>query len=220
VTRASVHDKAVASVQSISEYAPSRQTSVLVKDGSLHLRYETGVATLTLPGEKQHEVFNLVEITFSTPSGHHIDGQFSDGELSMIHRSNKGEHAVISCLFNAEPNVTSYTPPSMLRGVFDLLLSPPLASMESITQQIRSGAFAFDTLYMFNASSVLPQSESVYQYSGSLAVPPCTESTIFVLKEIQQVKPAQLSLLREFGFTARPTQPINGRIISRNFDAP
>ena len=164
----------------------------------------------------------MQEITFSTPSGHHIDGHFSDGELQLIHRSSKGEHVVVSCMFDAISNVTQSenSPPSMLRTVFDqLLLASPLASLESITKQIRSGDLAFDTSSVFNASSVLPASGSTYQYDGSLTVPPCTErTTVFVLKEIQPVDRAQLALLREFGFTARPTQPINGRSVLRNFE--
>ncbi|HWC19092.1 MAG TPA: carbonic anhydrase family protein, partial [Terriglobales bacterium] len=69
-----------------------------------------------------------------------------------------------------------------------------------------------------NAANLLPHSFGYYTFEGSLTTPPCSEGvTWFVLKNPREVSPAQVTTFSKlYPNNARPTQPLNGRIISES----
>jgi carbonic anhydrase len=68
----------------------------------------------------------------------------------------------------------------------------------------------------FNPVSMLPPDRAKYlQYIGSLTTPPCTEGVVWiVLRQPVSASAEQIALFRKMvGMNARPTQPVNGRLI-------
>jgi carbonic anhydrase len=68
-----------------------------------------------------------------------------------------------------------------------------------------------------NAADLLPMDSPYYAYSGSLTTPPCTEGVNwFVLQQRGQASQEQIDAFTAIiGANARPTQPLNDRMISQ-----
>ncbi len=64
-----------------------------------------------------------------------------------------------------------------------------------------------------NPIFLLPSDRSYFRYTGSLAMPPCTESVLWlVMREPLEVSRWQIQRIAQaVGPNARPLQPLNGR---------
>ena len=75
---------------------------------------------------------------------------------------------------------------------------------------------AVDLAEHVNFGGIIPAKHDYYRFSGSLTTPPCSEGvTWIVFKQPEQASKAQLKQF-EAAFhhgNARPTQPLNGRLI-------
>ena len=66
-----------------------------------------------------------------------------------------------------------------------------------------------------NAIELIPARHSFYEYEGSLTTPPCTQGvTFFIMDTPMEFSKQQIATFAAiYPDNARPTQPLNGRII-------
>jgi len=142
--------------------------------------------------------YKLLQFHFHHPAEERFNGKGFALDAHFVHRAEDGELAVVTVLFeegSANPE---------LQRLWDYM---PLDSNDSL----RSGEGV-----TFNPVSMLPSDRSKYlQYIGSLTTPPCTEGVVWiVLRQPVSASAEQIALFRKMvGMNARPTQPVNGRLI-------
>ena len=68
---------------------------------------------------------------------------------------------------------------------------------------------------MVNITDIMPKSNEYYHYLGSLTTPPCSQGVNWnVMKEVSYVSKSQVDKFKEFfPHNARPTQPLNKRVV-------
>lgn len=139
--------------------------------------------------------YDLVQFHFHTPSEHTIAGEHYPLEVQLIHRDGAGKLAVISVLYDvgAESKVLaglwSAWPPKV--GVEDKLKKP------------------------FDPSALLPETRTVFRYTGSLTAPPCTEGVIWnvMRRTLSDARPHLDMFGLHYKANARDVQPLGGRKI-------
>jgi carbonic anhydrase len=133
------------------------------------------------------EFYRLDNFHFHTPSEHNIRGFAAPAEMHVVHKSVKGNYAVIGVMVT-----TGRVQDKALMPVFANL---PLKVCAKVAAKI-----AFDTL--------LPKELPIYYtYIGSLTTPPCTEGVNwYVLDEPLEILEEDLPKLGELGPNARPIQ--------------
>jgi carbonic anhydrase len=142
--------------------------------------------------------YKLLQFHFHHPAEERFNGKGFALDAHFVHRAEDGELAVVTVLFEegaANPE---------LQRLWDYM---PLDSNDSV----RSGEGV-----TFNPVSMLPLDRAKYlQYIGSLTTPPCTEGVVWiVLRQPVSASAEQIALFRKMvGMNARPTQPVNGRLI-------
>ena len=142
--------------------------------------------------------YKLLQFHFHHPAEERFNGKGFALDTHFVHRAEDGELAVVTVLFEegaANPE---------LQRLWDYM---PLDSNDSL----RSGEGV-----TFNPVSMLPTDRAKYlQYIGSLTTPPCTEGVVWiVLRQTASASAEQIALFRKVvGMNARPTQPVNGRLI-------
>jgi carbonic anhydrase len=103
--------------------------------------------------------YDLVQFHFHTPSEHTIAGEHYPLEVHLVHRDGGGKLAVIGGLYDvgAESKVLAGLWSAWPRkaGVEDKLKKP------------------------FDPSALLPETRTVFRYTGSLTTPPCTEGVLW-----------------------------------------
>lgn len=154
--------------------------------------YHNG-GTLSIAG---HE-YKLAQFHFHTPSEHTLDGEHSAMEMHLVHKDAAGKLAVIGVMIE--------------EGAANPALEPLWAHMP--TKPGRSNAVEG---VQVNAARFLPASLASYRYSGSLTTPPCTEQVDwYVLQTPIQASAEQIAALQKvICGNNRPTQPLNGRVIT------
>ena len=142
----------------------------------------------------ENQKYHLTSIFLHTPSEHALDGKFSDFEIQLMHKNNKGEQLVVAFLVN--------------KGKMNYALQPILRHVP--LKQNNSQIVKNEKL---NPMDFFPKQKQFYIYSGSLTQPPCTENVIWVvLSSPIQASLEQLHKLKlYYRINARPTQPLNGR---------
>ena len=142
--------------------------------------------------------YKLLQFHFHHPAEERFNGKGFALDAHFVHRAEDGELAVVTVLFEegaANPE---------LQRLWDYM---PLDSNDSV----RSAEGV-----TFNPVSMLPTDRAKYlQYIGSLTTPPCTEGVVWiVLRQPVSASAEQIALFRKMvGMNARPTQPVNGRLI-------
>jgi carbonic anhydrase len=149
--------------------------------------------------------YSLKEITFHTPSLHHIDGMHYDLEICLIHSLDDNPYTsngvIVSCLFN-EGDYYGTTE----RFVHQFINEVKIDSEEEINVSPE-----------WNAAMVLPKKRSFYIYKGSLPFPPCSSMTNIVMDTVGSISPINLELLKlNLGKNNRPVQSLKGRPIYYN----
>ena len=161
-----------------------RSTGQIFNNGHT-IEVETeGHNVLTLGGVD----YGLQQFHFHGPSEHTFEGQGTDMELHLVHKSAAGVNAVVGV--------------KVVRG-------PSSGALARIFAQLPNDLDVHHSLAApFNPDHFLPENRSHYRYEGSLTTPPCSEGVRWlVLKDPITVSSEDLAQYHErIHFNARPAQ--------------
>jgi len=171
-------------------YQPTSLSSVVNNGHTIQVNYDAG-STLETDGK----TFNLAQFHFHAPSEHTQDGAPAPMEVHLVHKSDEGELAVVGVWFDADEE------------------NPFLAQ---IWGQIPTEEGEVSLEGTVNVLDVVPVEAPYYTYSGSLTTPPCSEGVNwFVVNQRNAASQEQVDqFVSVIGNNARPTQPLNGRVVS------
>lgn len=170
-------------------YKPSRDSVIVNNTHTLQITYENG-SFMEIAG-KQYE---LLQFHFHSPSEHKIHGKRADLVAHLVHKSQKGEIAVLAILFD--------------EGMADELVSTVWANApRKKGNSMISGEI--------NVKDWLPSDKTYYNYSGSLTTPPCTEKVNWnILQSKLSVSKKQVADFKKiFKKSTRPIQALNDRVV-------
>lgn len=193
---------------------------VMLKPGSLGKAYFTGGGySRTYYASRFHLHWGE---TNDHGSDHSVEGNFYAAALHFGHYNSKYSDILTS---------TNY--PDGLSGLaifFELAeddnpdLEPYINALQDIPYKGNQTAFStsFDKFFPDDMSKF-------YRYNGSMPLPPCNETVVWTLfKHLSTISSAQLDRLRtslydpdpssNVASNNRPTQPLNGRTVERNFN--
>jgi carbonic anhydrase len=175
------------------EYKPSA-VKIINTGHSIQVNYDPG--SFISVGDKRYQ---LRQFHFHHPSEERIEGKAYDMVVHMVHGDSDGRLAVIAVLLKSGSRNPT------IRKLWDYV--PAEAGTERTVPGMR-----------VDAANLLPQSFGYYTFEGSLTTPPCSEGvTWFVLKAPREVAPQQVAMFAKlYPHNARPTQPLNGRIITES----
>jgi carbonic anhydrase len=147
------------------------------------------------------EHYDLVQFHFHRPSEERFDGHAYAMVAHLVHKSAKGELAVVAVLIHSG-NENAFLAP-----VFDHF--PAKGTQEA--------AVPGKTV---NLAEFLPAKHGYYSFEGSLTTPPCSEPVRWlVLKNAVQASPAQVQqFAARYPHNARPVQPLNDRKVAQTSD--
>ena len=154
------------------------------------------------PGSKfmsGETMYDLAQLHFHTPSEHYMDGAPYPMEMHLVHKSEKGELAVVGIMMKlGAENPT-------IQKIWQSI--PASAGQENAPKDIT-----------ISATDILPMQGMYYTYEGSLTTPPCSEGVKWhVLQNPIEISEAQLRAFQGlFPVNARPVQPLNGRVVQGN----
>ncbi|MEZ4741938.1 MAG: carbonic anhydrase family protein [Bdellovibrionota bacterium] len=142
--------------------------------------------------------FNLIRLNFHLPSEHKVNGVAYDMEFQLLHRSDKGELAVVSIFLeeNKESN-------SLLEQLWTSLPK-------------KKGELGDEVAVNF--LDILPSKKDYYAYRGSKTMPPCSEGVQWlVLSNSTKIEAKQIDQFNFiFKYNTRPVQPLHGRTIGKS----
>lgn len=225
-------------------YSPQTSYTVEVNDHTLELMYNTTTAandgiTIPLVG-----FLPIKQFHFHYPSEHLLNGVAWPLEMHMVHTgptSNGTKFGVIGVVFAVSPD------PNYSNNFINALLStmPSAASVASgiVLPALGATASGLDVSNVYSPGSLGPSfnlmtdifpvanPNKYYSYSGSLTTPPCTEGlywhflpTPILISQPQLIQMTNLLAAAQEGISRgadnRPTQPQNGRQVSRSFKNP
>ena len=169
-------------------YAKSK-LRILNNGHTIQVNYDAG-SSMTIDDKK----YELLQFHFHKPSEERINGERKAMVIHFVHKSADEKLAVIGVLLDkGDEN-------AIIKNIWSNL--PKEENKEAVIENSE-----------INASDLLPKNLAYYHFTGSLTTPPCTEGVSFyILKNTMQVSGQQVT---EFPFemNARPTQPLNGRVI-------
>ncbi len=145
--------------------------------------------SLDLDGQR----FELLQFHLHSPSEHRIRGESFPLEAHFVHKSDRGELAVVAVLFR------------------DGARNAGIATIEASAPAKAGMSEALDT--RIASLGLVPENTADFRYAGSLTTPPCTEGVHWLVVEaIGSVAREQVQKFVEIiGENARGTQPLNGR---------
>jgi len=146
----------------------------------------------------QHK-YQLVQFHFHHPSEEKLNGHAYDMVAHLVHQDGAGHLAVVAVLLKqgqANP---------LIQRLWENL--PHQVGHEETVDSVQ-----------VNAADLLPQHTGYYAFDGSLTTPPCTEGVRWlVLADPTGISPSELSTFSQlYGNNARPTQPLNGRVVKES----
>jgi len=144
--------------------------------------------------------YELIQFHFHHPSEEAVEGQLSDMDIHLVHKSADGKLAVIAVRLSEDrgfPNATLAT------------LWEHLPTQPGTSQKVTS---------MVNPGGLLPPDRGYWTYMGSLTTPPCTEGVRwFVFEQEVSISREQLGAFAAiFRVNSRPLQDLHGRKIEAN----
>lgn len=141
--------------------------------------------------------YDLVQIHFHHPSEHTVNGNLSDMEVHLVHRSADGKLAVVAVLLSENADFANAT----LATLWAHLPASPGQS-EKVAA-------------MVNPGGLLPRNRGYWTYTGSLTIPPCTEGVRwFVFEQAISISRSQYDAFANlYKMNSRPTQDLHGRRI-------
>lgn len=140
--------------------------------------------------------YELVQFHFHRPSEETIDGVAYPLEAHLVHKDAQGRLAVVAVLLRQGAENP------FLRSLWTHL--PAEKEKEKVVGNLG-----------INAADLLPKSRRYYTFDGSLTTPPCSEGvTWFVLTAPADLSASQVARFDKiYHNNARPTQPLNGRVV-------
>lgn len=144
-------------------------------------------------GDKRYE---LKQFHFHRPSEEKINGRSFDMVAHLVHADKEGNLAVVAVLLNKG----NYNP--LIHELWNDL--PKEKEKETVFDKIQ-----------IDLTQLLPANRGYYTFSGSLTIPPCSENvTWFIFKQPVTISDAEIARFANlYSNDARPTQPLNGRLI-------
>ena len=151
------------------DYAPGPAT--IVNNGhTMQVGLTDGANVLNIDGES----YALLQFHFHAHSEHAIGGVYAPLEMHLVHRSARGELAVVGVLFEAGAEHGPFA--HVFEGMSTASEAPISLSLD------------------VDPSELLPASRDGWTYSGSLTTPPCTEGVRWhLLSSHVQVSETQLA---------------------------
>jgi carbonic anhydrase len=137
--------------------------------------------------------YQLLQFHFHMPSEHTIAGEHYPLEVHLVHQDGDGKLAVIGVLYDSGAE------------------SRALGAVWSRWPKAPGGQDR--TRKTFDPSDLLPETRTVYRYSGSLTTPPCSEGVLWnVMRRTMTDSKAHFdAFARHYPHNARPLQPRNDR---------
>ncbi len=170
-------------------YRPT--AAVLFDEGhTLHVQLAPGSAI-----EIDGHPYQLLQFHFHMPSEHTVAGEHYPLELHLVHQDTDGRIAVVGVLY--DPGTESKL----------------LAEVWARWPRKVGGE---DKLHKpFDPSGLLPETRTVFRYTGSLTTPPCTEGVMWnVMRRAMTDSKAHLDeFARHYPHNARELQPLGDRKI-------
>ncbi len=144
----------------------------------------------------ENQVYKLLQFHFHSPSENTVSGKYYDMELHLVHKSDKGQLAVVGVFIETG----KHNP--VIQKIWDNL--PSAVNSEKAVHSVT-----------INAADLLPKNGSYYHFAGSLTTPPCSENVNWnVLKTPIQLSQVQIDrFVSIIGPNNRPTQPLNARSV-------
>lgn len=171
------------------------ETPLVVKNNghTIEVEYEPG-STIDLDGEE----YRLLQFHFHTPSEHTKNGKLFPMEVHLVHANEQGELAVVGAFMKDTKKKNN----AFFQDILDN--APEVPGVVDVHGS------------SINVDEFLPANREYWNYSGSLTTPPCSEGVRwFVLKGKIKVSQNQVSEFEQFfHLNARPTQPLNGRVVN------
>lgn len=142
--------------------------------------------------EVDGQPFELVQFHFHAPSEHTLNGKPFAFETHFVHKSAKGELAVVGVLHTI--------------GAENPTLAPIWGAMPKTVDEKKP-------LAKTDLAAMLPRDRSMFRYAGSLTTPPCSEGVRWhVVQTPTTVSQAQVTAFMEVvKANARPVQPLKAR---------
>ncbi len=149
-------------------------------------------SSITVSGEQ----FDLLQFHFHTPSENTVGGKHHDMELHMVHKSAKGQLAVVGVFMEAGKKN------EVLSNIWEHM--PANAGDKKKVSSVR-----------IHPADLLPADRSYSRFNGSLTTPPCSEGVKwFVMTNPIEVSAEQVKrFAKAISENNRPTQPLNGRFV-------
>jgi carbonic anhydrase len=172
------------------DYRPA-QLDILNNGHTIQVNRGEG-SSITVDGER----FDLLQFHFHTPSENTVGGKPYDMEMHLVHKSAKGELAVVGVFLKA--------------GAENAVLGKAWAHMPG-----HAGVKEQVAAVSINPAELLPADRSYSRFNGSLTTPPCSEGVNWlVMKTPVEVSTAQVKqFAKVVGHNARPVQPLNKRFV-------
>lgn len=138
--------------------------------------------------------YELVQMTFHSPSEHTFSGNSRPMELHLMHKGPGGKVAIVAVM------LTSGAENPQIAQIWQNI-PPKLHKATPVGQK------------PLDPSTLLPSLRTYYHYLGSLTIPPCTEGVSWnVFNTPIEVSKEQVEAFRKhYSGNNRPVQPTNGR---------
>lgn len=172
------------------DYRPAPLT-VLNNGHTIQVNYPAG-SSITVGGRK----FELLQFHFHARSEHKVGGRSFPMEIHFVHKNERGALGVVGVL--AEQGAENV-------GARELWSHLPAQAGEPKTMDA----------VVINARDLLPAGGAYYRYMGSLTTPPCSEGVNwFLMRDPVTFSGPQIEAMTAIlKNNARPTQPINNRML-------
>jgi len=172
------------------DYKPG-SLEVLNNGHTIQVNHAAG-SSITVGGEK----YELLQFHFHTPSENTVDGKAFPKEMHLVHKSAKGQLAVVGVFTKTGAKNT------VLEKVWEHM--PHKAGDKKMVASVS-----------INAADFLPADRSYYSFNGSLTTPPCSEGVKWmVLKTPVEASSEQIKQFTHvIGANARPVQPRHARTL-------
>ena len=171
------------------DYKPS-PLKVIDNGHSIQVNYAPG-SSIDVGGTR----YELMQFHFHKPSEEKIEGKAHAMVVHLVHKSADGKLVVVAVLL--DKGGVNPTIEAIWKNV------PKEKGKEvSVTATV-------------DAATLLPIDKGYYTFQGSLTTPPCSEGVQwFVLKSPLKISESEIAAFgRHYPMNARPTEPLNGRVI-------
>ena len=171
------------------DYKPS-PLKVIDNGHTIQVNYAPG-SSIDVGGTR----YALVQFHFHKPSEEKIEGKAHDMVVHLVHKSADGKLAVVAVLLDkggANPTIEA------------IWKNVPKKKGEELSVPAT-----------VDAATLLPRDKGYYTFQGSLTTPPCSEGVRwFVLKTPLRIAESEIAAFgKHYPMNARPTEPLNGRVI-------